>query len=137
MDHAAARHDEAPFDAVVLYIFTGVAALAAILGTGLSPDPSFRFHGWVMIAAFVSAFAIMSIGLGAGRFRSDPGRYADGVIRAGVIATMFWAIAGLAAGGLAAAQLAWPTIFYFPDAPWLNFGRLRPLHTSAVVFAFG
>ncbi|HKP80020.1 MAG TPA: cbb3-type cytochrome c oxidase subunit I, partial [Phenylobacterium sp.] len=79
----------------------------------------------------------MTVGLGSGRFRSDQTRYADGVIRAGVIATMFWAIAGLAAGALAASQLSWPRIFYFPDLPWLNFGRLRPLHTSAVIFAFG
>ena len=59
------------------------------------------------------------------------------MIRAGVIATMFWAIAGLPAGVLIAAQLTWPTIFYFPERRWLNFGRLRPLHTSAVIFAFG
>ncbi|MCR5876438.1 cytochrome-c oxidase, cbb3-type subunit I [Phenylobacterium sp. J426] len=90
-----------------------------------------------MIAGFVTAFCVMSVGIGSGRFRSDPSRYSDGVVRAGVIATMFWAIAGLAAGVVAAAQLAWPNVFYFPDAGWLNFGRLRPLHTSAVIFAFG
>ncbi|MDP3611253.1 MAG: cytochrome-c oxidase, cbb3-type subunit I, partial [Rubrivivax sp.] len=36
-----------------------------------------------------------------------------------------------------AAQLSWPEIFYFPEHGWLNFGRLRPLHTSGVIFAFG
>ncbi|MGA0604822.1 cytochrome-c oxidase, cbb3-type subunit I [Phenylobacterium sp. VNQ135] len=79
----------------------------------------------------------MSVGMGSGRFRPDPTRYNDGVVRAGVIATMFWAIAGLLAGVLIAAQLSWPNVFYFPEAGWLNFGRLRPLHTSAVIFAFG
>ena len=34
-------------------------------------------------------------------------------------------------------QLAFPTLFYFPDLPFTSFGRLRPLHTSAVIFAFG
>jgi cytochrome c oxidase cbb3-type subunit 1 len=137
MTQALARSDDAPFDAVALYIFTGLAALAAILATALSPDPSFRFHGWIMIAGFTSAFLAMSAGIANGRLRADPTRYADGVIRAGVIATMFWAVAGLAAGVVIAAQLSWPTIFYWPELPWLNFGRLRPLHTSAVIFAFG
>ena len=137
MTQALARSDDAPFDVVALYIFTGLAALGAIVATAFSPDPSFRFQGWIMIAAFVTAFLAMSAGMANGRWRTNAGQYADGVIRAGVIATMFWAIAGLAAGVLAAAQLSWPNILYFPDLPQLNFGRLRPLHTSAVIFAFG
>ena len=36
-----------------------------------------------------------------------------------------------------ALQLSFPHLFYFPDLPWTNFGRMRPLHTSAVIFAFG
>jgi len=59
------------------------------------------------------------------------------VVKAGVIATMFWAIVGLAAGVFAAAQLSWPNQLYFPEHGWLNFGRIRPLHTSGVIFAFG
>src|SRR5687768_8184642 len=123
MTQALAPSDDAPFDTVALYIFTGVAALGALLATAFSPDPSFRFHGWIMIVGFVSAFLVMSAGIANGRLRADPTRYADGVIRAGVIATMFWAIAGLAAGVVIAAQLSWPSIFYFPEAEWLNFGR--------------
>jgi cytochrome c oxidase cbb3-type subunit 1 len=137
MTSRATSSDSAPFDAVLLYAFTGLAAAIALLATAFTKDPAFRFHGYVMLAAFVGALGVMTIGMGSGRFRSDASRYADGVVRAGVIATMFWAIAGLSAGVLIAAQLSWPTIFYFPDAPWLNFGRLRPLHTSAVIFAFG
>lgn len=34
-------------------------------------------------------------------------------------------------------QLAFPNLFYFADLLWTNFGRLRPLHTSGVIFAFG
>jgi cytochrome c oxidase cbb3-type subunit 1 len=137
MTQAVAKREDAPFDAVLLYTVTGLLALGSILATAFTPDPSFRFHGYVMIAGFVTAFFAMSVGMGSGAFRSDPTRYSDGVVRAGVIATMFWAVAGLAAGVLAAAQLSWPNTFYFPDAEWLNFGRLRPLHTSAVIFAFG
>ncbi|MBX3485468.1 MAG: cytochrome-c oxidase, cbb3-type subunit I [Phenylobacterium sp.] len=137
MTQAQALRDDTPLDVVALYMFTGLAALGALLATALSPDPSFRFSSWIMLAAFLVAFLAMSVQMANGKLRSDPTRYADGVIRAGVIATMFWAVAGLSAGVLVAAQLSWPTIFYFPDLEWLNFGRLRPLHTSAVIFAFG
>jgi cytochrome c oxidase cbb3-type subunit 1 len=137
MTQASATRDGAPFDAVLLYAFTGLAAFGALLATAFSPDPSFRFHSWIMLGAFVIAFLVMTVGMADGKLRADRTRYADGVIRAGVIATMFWAIAGLAAGVVIAAQLSWPTIFYFPELEWLNFGRLRPLHTSAVIFAFG
>jgi len=59
------------------------------------------------------------------------------VIKAGVIATMFWGAAAMLVGVILAAQLSWPKLFYFPDYGFLNFGRLRPLHTSAGIFAFG
>lgn len=48
---------------------------------------------------------------------------------------MFWGIAGFLVGDLIAWQLAYPALNL--DLPWTNFGRLRPLHTSAVIFAFG
>src|SRR5207344_3465571 len=61
--------------------------------------------------------------------------YADGVIRAGVIATVFWGLAGFLVGDIIAWQLAYPILNL--DLQWTSFGRLRPLHTSAVIFAFG
>jgi cytochrome c oxidase cbb3-type subunit I len=137
MSHSIAEKDPVPLDAAILYAFTGLAALGALLATGFSADPLFRFHGALFLFAFLAAFGVMTVALASGRMRSDPGRYADGVIRAGVIATMFWAVVGLLAGVIIAAQLSWPTIFYFPEHGWLNFGRLRPLHTSGVIFAFG
>ena len=48
------------------------------------------------------------------------------MIKAGVIATMFWGAAAMLIGVILAAQLSWPKIFYFPDLGFLNFGRLRP-----------
>ena len=94
MTQALARSDDTPFDVAALYAFTGLAALAALLATAFSPDPSFRFHGWIMLGAFLAAFLAMSLPMADGKLRADPTRYADGVVRAGVIATMFWAIAG-------------------------------------------
>ncbi|MBI2260736.1 MAG: cytochrome-c oxidase, cbb3-type subunit I [Caulobacterales bacterium] len=128
---------DAPGDVVALYLFVGVAAVVALLATAFTDDAAFRFHGYFMMAASVLALAAMTIGVAHGRFRSDPNRYEDGVIRAGVIATMFWGVVGMAAGVFIASQLAWPELFYFPEHGWLNFGRLRPLHTSGVIFAFG
>jgi cytochrome c oxidase cbb3-type subunit 1 len=49
--------------------------------------------------------------------------------------TIVWGLVGMSVGVLIAAQLAWPVLNF--DIPWLTFGRLRPLHTNAVIFAFG
>ena len=57
------------------------------------------------------------------------------VIRQFSIMTIIWGIVGMLVGVVIAAQLAWPALNF--DIPWLTFGRLRPLHTNAVVFAFG
>ena len=65
----------------------------------------------------------------------DEGRYDDDLIRYGMIATVFWGMAGFLAGLFIALQLAFPVLNF--GLEWTSFGRLRPLHTSAVIFAFG
>ena len=57
------------------------------------------------------------------------------VVRQFSLATILWGIVGMLVGVLIAAQLVWPALNF--DTPWLTFGRLRPLHTNAVIFAFG
>jgi len=57
------------------------------------------------------------------------------VVRQFAIASVVWGIVGMAVGVLIAAQLVWPQLNF--DLPWTSFGRLRPLHTNAVIFAFG
>ena len=57
------------------------------------------------------------------------------VVRQFAIMTIVWGIVGMLVGVLIAAQLAWPALNF--DVPWLTFSRLRPLHTNAVIFAFG
>ncbi|MGB0847719.1 MAG: cytochrome-c oxidase, cbb3-type subunit I [Thiolinea sp.] len=61
--------------------------------------------------------------------------YNDTVVRQFSIMTIIWGIVGMLVGVIIAAQLAWPVLNF--DLPWFSFGRLRPLHTNAVVFAFG
>jgi cytochrome c oxidase cbb3-type subunit 1 len=61
--------------------------------------------------------------------------YNDKVVRQFAIMTVVWGIVGMAVGVLIAAQLYWPALNF--DVPWLTYSRLRPLHTNAVIFAFG
>src|SRR5678816_524519 len=61
--------------------------------------------------------------------------YNDKVVRQFTIMTIVWGIVGMLVGAIIAAQLAWPGLNF--DVPWLSYGRLRPLHTNAVIFAFG
>ncbi len=118
--------------AVLAFVFVILAALAQ--------DDIFGFHAWLMVAVMggLSLTTLASMKWNeAGQLirpQRDLSGYQDDVIRIGVIATMFWGVVGFTVGVLIAAQLAWP---WLNIEPWFNFGRLRPLHTSAVIFAFG
>ena len=57
------------------------------------------------------------------------------VVRQFTIMTVAWGVIGMLVGVIIAAQLIWPDLFL--GIPWLSYGRLRPLHTNAVIFAFG
>ena len=61
--------------------------------------------------------------------------YNYAVVRKFAVMAVIWGIVGMTVGVLIASQMAWPVMNF--DTPWLTFGRLRPLHTNAVVFAFG
>ncbi|MBU6195816.1 MAG: cbb3-type cytochrome c oxidase subunit I, partial [Burkholderiales bacterium] len=61
--------------------------------------------------------------------------YADSTVRLFALAAVVWGVVGMAVGVFIAAQLAWPELNF--GVPWLSYGRLRPLHTNAVIFAFG
>ena len=57
------------------------------------------------------------------------------VVRQFTVMTVVWGIVGMTVGVIIAAQLVWPELNF--DTPWLTYSRLRPLHTNAVIFAFG
>src|SRR5687767_5715686 len=57
------------------------------------------------------------------------------VVRQFAIMTVVWGVVGMTVGVFIAAQLLWPALNL--DVAWLSYGRLRPLHTNAVIFAFG
>ena len=117
---------------VQMGIYVLLAILAITLGAK-AEDMAFAVHMFIFASA-----AIVALIFKARRFgepEPDTSGYMDGVIRAGAIATVFWGVTGFLVGVIIALQLAYPA--WNPDLEWFNFGRLRPLHTSAVVFAFG
>jgi cytochrome c oxidase cbb3-type subunit 1 len=61
--------------------------------------------------------------------------YNDTVVRQFAVMTVVWGVVGTLVGLIIASQLAWPDLI--TGIPWLSYGRLRPLHTNAVIFAFG
>lgn len=115
-----------------------IAAMAAIFAT----DSGFAVHMTIVaLAALVVMWVTMSradygaMARGILRMPADQGKYDDDPVRWGVIATVFWGMAGFAAGLFIALQLAFPALNL--GLEYTSFGRLRPLHTSAVIFAFG
>lgn len=118
---------------------TGGAVFAAVVLAGLAQDSSFAQH--MTVLAIVMAIATIILlrkydpsAAPADYIAHDQSTYMDEPVRYGVVLTTFWGVIGFLVGLVAAAQLAWPELNI---QPYFNFGRLRPLHTSAVVFAFG
>jgi cytochrome c oxidase cbb3-type subunit I len=61
--------------------------------------------------------------------------YHDAPIKVGLVLAMIWAVFAMAVGVWVAAELAWPALNL--ETSWLSFGRLRPVHTTGVIFGFG
>jgi cytochrome c oxidase cbb3-type subunit I len=115
--------------------------LLAIVAYVSAADGGFAVHaamvGLVALGLVIASAARFDpLGPARGFFRMPEGetRYDDDPIRWATLATLFWGAAGFIAGLFIAAQLAWPQLNF---EPWFNFGRVRPLHTSGVIFAFG
>jgi cytochrome c oxidase cbb3-type subunit 1 len=117
----------------------GAIAFVAILAAAKAHDALFGFHmGLVAIIALIGMLwrlKTMDVSAKTIPLRERAEGYMDDVVRAGVIATVFWGITGFLVGLYIALELAYPLLNL--DLPWTTFGRLRPLHTSAVIFAFG
>jgi cytochrome c oxidase cbb3-type subunit 1 len=117
-----------------------LAMLLALVGAAEAIDPGFAAQMWILAAAaLIGLIAMMRNAdyqaLANGIVRPKQTGYYDDVIRLGVIATIFWGLAGMLVGVYIALQLAFPSLNLGME--YTTFGRLRPLHTSAVIFAFG
>ena len=71
----------------------------------------------------------------AAKAMPSPGVYSDSVVRLFALASVVWGVVGMLVGVIIAAQLTWPELNF--GISFLSYGRLRPLHTNAVIFAFG
>ena len=119
-------------------IVLGLVTLFALIAANYARDLAY------MVNALTIALVSAGMFLWVLRNTDEPvrqvdlsGEYMDGVIRAGVIATALWGVVGFLAGTFIAFQLAFPGLNFEWSQGLANFGRLRPLHTSAVIFAFG
>ncbi|XUU60537.1 cytochrome-c oxidase, cbb3-type subunit I [Erythrobacter sp. HA6-11] len=118
-----------------------VVLCLAILAYANAQDMGYAVHALIIaVVAFLlmcftaTSYDEMAAAQSIFKMPTGPSRYDDDVIRWGVIATIFWGMAGFLAGLFIALQMVFPQLNL---EPYLNFGRLRPLHTSAVIFAFG
>lgn len=111
----------------------GAGALGALVLSGLAVDDAFRAHMGIL-AIVLGLGAIIALRLPQPAKVETEADYMDGPVRVGSILTMFWGVVGFLVGVVVATQLAFPELNF---GPWFNFGRMRPLHTSAVIFAFG
>jgi cytochrome c oxidase cbb3-type subunit 1 len=109
---------------------------AGLLLLGIGKDDVLGAHGLlVMAAAILGIFGVIS-----GYFAPEPPddrfeRYYDEPIKLGILIAMAWAAFGLFVGDWVAWLLAYPEMTF--DAAWASFGRLRPVHTTGVIFGFG
>jgi len=121
-------------------VFLGVAFLA-FLASAYAADSGFAVQMAITcMAALIGCWVTLGRADYAGIARGvlhmpDLDGYDDDPVRWSVIAAVFWGMAGFLAGLYIALQLAFPVLNL--GLEWTSFGRLRPLHTSAVIFAFG
>ncbi len=118
-------------------IALGLLTLFAMIAASYARDLAYQVHMliFMIVAGGLFLVTLRSIDEPIEPIRYD--EYFDSVVRAGVIATAFWGVVGFLAGVYIAFQLAFPALNFEWADGYANFGRLRPLHTSAVIFAFG
>ncbi|MBN8485907.1 MAG: cytochrome-c oxidase, cbb3-type subunit I [Sphingomonadales bacterium] len=117
------------------------ALLVAVFMFANAQDAPFAVHMAVFALAALAGLVLSlrntdyKLAAAGKKPAADQGRYDDDLIRAGVILTTFWGCVGFLVGLYIALQLAFPALNL--GFEYTTFGRLRPLHTSAVIFAFG
>jgi cytochrome c oxidase cbb3-type subunit 1 len=120
---------------LALLILMALAAFGLAFAWAGQDDP-IGVHGWVILAAAIAGvFWVLS-----GYFEPEPAAdrgdsYYDDPIKVGIVLSMIWGVAGFFIGDWVAWLLAYPDLTF--DAAWSSWGRLRPLHTSGVIFGFG
>jgi cytochrome c oxidase cbb3-type subunit 1 len=124
------------FSDVVAVLGCGLGILLGLLLATGTHDAVMSFHGALLaLACAAGAIYVLKDTFGLEDKPETEEGYFDGPIKVAIVAAVFWAVAAFAVGDLIAWQLAFPALNF--DLPWTSFGRMRPLHTSAAIFAFG
>src|SRR5690606_10589828 len=125
------------FADVVAALGCGLGLLLGVALAAGARDSAMSFHGALLaLACAVGLVFVLRDSFGEeSKSLVDEQGYFDGPVKVATIAAVFWGIAGFAVGDFIAWQMAFPALNF--DLPWTSFGRMRPLHTSAVIFAFG
>ncbi|MFV2053947.1 cytochrome-c oxidase, cbb3-type subunit I [Aliiroseovarius sp. YM-037] len=118
-------------------IVLGLIALCAAIAANYARDLGYQVHALIVMLVAGGMFLWTLRNTDEPVKVSASAAYMDDVIRAGAIATAFWGVVGFLVGTFIAFQLAFPALNFESLQGFANFGRLRPLHTSAVIFAFG
>ena len=111
-------------------------ACCGLIMAGAGGQDTLGIHGLiVLLLAVVTLFAVLS-----GYYAPEPPQerlasYYDDPSKAGILIAMGWAIFALFVGDWVAWLLAYPEMTF--DAGWSSFGRLRPVHTTGIIFGFG
>ena len=123
---------EREYCAVILIVMAIVRVAMAAIGKF---DP-LGVHG-VMVLAYsgVLLYFVLSTFYEPEPTEDRQASYYDDPIKVGIALSMVWAVFGMFMGVWVASQLAWPDLAF--DAAWSTFGRLRPTHTTGVIFGFG
>jgi cytochrome c oxidase cbb3-type subunit 1 len=129
-----------PAELLLSVVFIVLAAFCTLIWAH-AWEPGYAFHAALFVVGSLAAvFAIFA------RYEKRAAgpvpqtidglpNYNYGPVKFATVAAMVWGVAGFLVGLIIALQLAYPAMNF--DLPWIAFGRLRPLHTSAVIFAFG
>src|SRR5690606_22518663 len=118
--------------ALVVLAVLGACGLAL---AGAGQDDPLGIHGLVVLGFSVGfIFVVVNGYFDPAPPRERLSRYYDDPTKVGIVLTMAWAVVGMSFGVWVAALLAWPDLTF--DAAWASFGRIRPVHTSGVVFGF-
>ena len=124
MDVAA---DKSPLrlDLAVIPALLVLALFAGIVEVAKSPDPRMVIQAWTFLACIATTAIFYLVTYGGGLPQDERGGYANNVVKAGVIAAMFWGIAGMTVGLVAALQLVVSQPLLFPGL------RLRPISAAS------
>ena len=121
--------------AIVILVLLAVIGTIMAAAAGRTGDPM-SVHGFIVLLFSLAVLAAVFWGYytpapDEGRLKS----YYDDPSKAGIIIAMIWAVIGMFVGDWVAWLLAYPDLTF--DAAWSSFGRLRPVHTTGVIFGFG